>query len=71
MDVYTIRNQGPENVSITLGYVGGVKPDNLAPGEVWVKTGFAKMLAASNKAAAMRFKCAMSDVKTTCIGEPA
>lgn len=70
MDVYTIRNQGPERVSITLGYVGGEKPGNLAHGEVWVKTGFAKMLKASKKAAAMRFKCAISDVATTCIGEP-
>ncbi len=71
MDVYTIRNEGPERVSITLGYIGGIKPNNLAVGEVWVKTGFAKMLKTSKKAAAVRFKCAITNVKTTCIGEPA
>ncbi len=74
MDVYTIRNENDSHVAISDGFIGGSKPETLKIGEVWVVAGpsaFSKMLKASGKAAAMRFKCAQSDVKTTCIGEPA
>ncbi len=71
MDVYTIRNEHEDHVSISDGFIGGDKPETLKIGEVWVKAGFDRLLKASGKAAAIRFKCAQSDVKTTCIGEPA
>ncbi len=71
MDVYIFRNEGPNSVSITNGYIGGVKPEKLEPGDVWIKSGGrSKLLKASQKAAAVRFNCAMSDMKTTCIQEP-
>ncbi len=71
MDVYTIRNQAGDNVAISNGFIGGTKPETLKLGEVWVLSGFNKMLAASTKAAAKRFNCKPSEVTTTCIGEPA
>ncbi len=71
MNVYIFRNESPDSVSITNGYLGGEKPENLLPGDVWVKTGgYSRLIKAAQKAASVRFNVAMSDMKTTCIQEP-
>jgi hypothetical protein len=73
MDVYTIRNEHGSNVAITNGYIGGARPELLKIGDVWMPTchdAYGKMLRASGRAAAKRFKCGFKKIKTTCIGQP-
>lgn len=73
MHIYQIRNTEGSHVAISDGFIGGKNPGKLKAGEVWVPNGpdaFSKMLKASAKAAARRFNCSVTQVRTDCIGQP-